>query len=343
MVKAKLKIPTFGGSLKAAAAPTKLIQPKTRRGRRILEARSPKPIEDAKKSLVLYGNNVSQIVKDVLTDLHKIKGTESVKFTRRNENVRPFEPGGETSLEFYCTKSQCGLFALGSHSKKRPHNLVLGRMFDNHLYDAVELGIKKYASIKSFASAATGAQLGSKPLIAFVGEKFESVPALTQLRSTLLDYFRGEQIKGINLAGLDRIIIATAVDDKEVLLRQYAIKMKKSGTTVPRVVLEEMGPSLDFEVRRQRAAPGDLEKEACRQPKMGKKKEKNVSSDSLDGKVGRIYMPKQKVDTMALSKPKGIKREKRNATGDRKRASQAAGTKGGGRRPPGAAKEPSAE
>eukprot|EP00955_Chlamydomonas_euryale_P005593 59369-Chlamydomonas_euryale.AAC.2 len=53
--------------------------------------------------------------------------TESVKYTRRNENVRPFEVGGEASLEFYARKGGCGLFALGSHSKKRPHNLVLGR------------------------------------------------------------------------------------------------------------------------------------------------------------------------------------------------------------------------
>ncbi len=30
-------------------------------------------IEDAKKSLILYGNKVSQVMKDVLTDLHKIK------------------------------------------------------------------------------------------------------------------------------------------------------------------------------------------------------------------------------------------------------------------------------
>ena len=30
-------------------------------------------IEDAKKSLLLYGNKISQVMKDVLTDLHKIK------------------------------------------------------------------------------------------------------------------------------------------------------------------------------------------------------------------------------------------------------------------------------
>lgn len=46
--------------------------------------------------------------------------------------------------------------------------------------------------------------------------------------------------------------------------------------------------------------------------------EKNVGSDNLDGKVGRIYMPKQTVDTMALAKPKGTKRARRQEAADRK-------------------------
>ena len=40
-----------------------------------------------------------------------------------------------------------------------------------------------------------------------------------------------------------------------------------------------------------------------------------MSADMIQGKVGRIYMPAQKVDTMALSKMKGLKREHRKATG----------------------------
>ena len=51
--------------------------------------------------------------------------------------------------------------------------------------------------------------------------------------------------------------------------------------------------------------------------------EKNVGSDALAGKVGRIYMPPQKVDTVALSKMKGLKRERRQATGERKAANAA--------------------
>ncbi len=58
--------------------------------------------------------------------------------------------------------------------------------------------------------------------------------------------------------------------------------------------------------------------------------EKNVSSDSLAGKVGRIYMPKQQVDTMALAKPKGTKRERRQETAERKAKRHRAGAEGGG-------------
>lgn len=38
-----------------------------------------------------------------------------------------------------------------------------------------------------------------------------------------------------------------------------------------------------------------------------------MGSDTLDGKVGRIYMPKQTLDTLGLSKMKGLKRERRAA------------------------------
>ena len=95
---------------------------------------------------------------------------------------------------------------------------------------------------------------------------------MRQLKSVILDYFRGEQVSAINLAGLDRVIMATAVSNTEVLFRQYTIKLKKSGTRVPRIALREMGPSFDLSVRRYRAPPAELEKEACRQPKLGKKK-----------------------------------------------------------------------
>ncbi len=50
---------------------------------------------------------------------------------------------------------------------------------------------------------------------------------------------------------------------------------------------------------------------------------KNVGCDMLEGKVGRIYMPKQNVEGLALAKPKGLKRERREAAAARFEANHA--------------------
>lgn len=80
---------------------TKVIKARTKQGKRILEQRAPKlvclrnampellphvnlrfniacalrlQVEDPKRALILFGNKTSQTVKDILTDIHKLKG-----------------------------------------------------------------------------------------------------------------------------------------------------------------------------------------------------------------------------------------------------------------------------
>ena len=106
---------------------------------------------------------------------------ESLRFTRKNAEVRPFESGGEAALEAHCSHANCSLFALGTHQKKRPHNLVLGRLFDFRLLDCVEFGVAAYRGIKEYGGAAALAQLGNKPCFLFAGEGFETDPALRQV------------------------------------------------------------------------------------------------------------------------------------------------------------------
>lgn len=97
-------------------------------------------VEDARRVLLLHGNKSSQVLKDVFIDLQKLKWVrklshdirghtiiaqmESVKYTRKNQDVRPFEAGGEVSIEHWARKGDCTMFAFASHTKKRPHNLV---------------------------------------------------------------------------------------------------------------------------------------------------------------------------------------------------------------------------
>lgn len=82
-----------------------------------------------------------------------------MKLSRSNEAVRPFETGGEASLEFLARKADAPLFALGSHSKKRPHNLVLGRMFDFQVLDMLEFGVRRARrATRSRREAAAGSR-----------------------------------------------------------------------------------------------------------------------------------------------------------------------------------------
>lgn len=68
--------------------------------------------ENVKKALLLQGTKSSAVLKEVLTDIHHLKrwGGNSMKLSRKNENVRPFEAGGEASLEFLAQKTDCSLF-----------------------------------------------------------------------------------------------------------------------------------------------------------------------------------------------------------------------------------------
>ncbi len=47
----------------------------------------------------------------------------AVKLMTRKNDIRPFEDA--TSIEFLTERNDCGAFALVSHNKKRPHNLVM--------------------------------------------------------------------------------------------------------------------------------------------------------------------------------------------------------------------------
>ncbi|KAA0043918.1 ribosome production factor 2-like protein [Cucumis melo var. makuwa] len=290
--------------------------PKNRKVKRELEKRAPKLVETGKKTLILHGTKTSGVLNEVLTELYHLKKESAVKYSRKNDGIKPFESGGDASLEFFSLKTDCSIILYGSHSKKRPNNLVIARTYNQHIYDMVEVGIENFKSMHSFAyDKKLAPRVGSKPFITFIGEGFENVEELKHLKEVLLDLFRGEVVENLNLSGLDRVYVCTAISPNKVFLTHCALRLKKSGSVVPRMELVEVGPSMDMVIRRHRLPTDGLRKEAMKTAKdKAKKKEKNVSKDIIQGKVGRIYIPDQKVGDMAIvDKSKGVKRERREA------------------------------
>lgn len=79
-------------------------------------------------------------------------------------------------------------------------------------------------------------------------------------------------VENLNLAGIDRVYVCTAVSSNRVFFTHCALQLKKSGTIVPRMELVEVGPSMDLVVRRHRLPNDGLRKEAMRTAKEQTKK-----------------------------------------------------------------------
>ena len=286
---------------------------KTVRGRRALAKRDPKVVENPRTALVLRGQKSSAVINAVLLDLYMLKKPHAVHFKRSNA-VHPFEDA--TPLEFMCQKNDASIFAFGNHSKKRPHNLVLGRCFDHHVLDMVELSVDAHTPLGAFPDVGGGSTSGSKPCLLFSGADWEHSLELQALRGLLIDFFHLEVVSSIASLGIEHALVFTAWQGK-VLLRHYVCRLLKSAeATSPHVALTEIGPSMDLRVRRSQPASDDVMKQALQQPKASAakpKKEKNVTRSKLLGKQGQLHVPRQDLTQMATARMKAFRKPKPEA------------------------------
>lgn len=85
-------------------------------------------------------------------------------------------------------------------------------------------------------------------------------------------FFFVQVVENLNLAGVDRLYVCTAISQTTVFFTHCALRLKRSGTTIPRMELVEIGPSMDFVVRRHRLPNDSLKKEAMKTASQQSKK-----------------------------------------------------------------------
>jgi ribosome production factor 2 len=280
-------------------------KPKSKRAKRALQQREAKVFENPKSMLVMKGRRSSETVTTFLTHMHLLKKPFSKKLTRKND-VLPFED--MSSLEFLCNKNDTSLFVIGSHSKKRPNNIILGRMFNYNLYDMYEFGIEHLVAPTSGKT-----HLGSKPCIVCEGDAFEHNPILNNVRNLFVDAFRSAELEEIAAEGLNNVIVVSAIGDL-IHLRHYSITLGAVATATPKVTLEPTGFYAVLSLRRTHVPSSDMKREALKQPKQAKAvKVKNVEEGLVGNVLGRIHMEKQDLTGLALKKMRGLKRGREEA------------------------------
>lgn len=309
---------------------TVFSKPRNARTARIVKAREPQQVETRKRVLLLHGSKCPQPVASVLKTVHTLTKPDAVQLHKKNENIHPFEDA--TSLEFLALKNECGVVVFGTHSKKRPNNITVLRIYDGRVLDLVEFLILPTPSDEAGKEAKLQIGVGMKPLILFSGSQWgdtSSSAEATQyqtLKSILLDLFQGEEISSIDVAGLQYLLMIAAGEssgesgdmlepaNKPVLhLRWYKIKtLRSDNPKIPRVELDPVGPSFDFRVSRTREADASIMRDALkhgRRPNEARTK-KNIVTDLMGDKIGRVHLGKQDLSTLQTRKMKGLKRSR---------------------------------
>ncbi|GIZ40734.1 hypothetical protein CKM354_000406200 [Cercospora kikuchii] len=297
--------------------PIREVKPKSAKTKRYLDNKAPQVVENPKTTLFLRYSSCSEITQLVLKDLNRLKEPLTVKFNKKNDK-HPFEDA--TSFEFWADKNDTSLMVYGSHSKKRPHCLTLIRTFGYKVLDMLELLIdpETFRSLSQFKNAK--ATVGLKPLLSFSGSAFESPiqNEYTMAKSLLLDLFKGPDTDKVDVEGLKYMIHFT-VDEEEqegvkpqIHMRCYLLSSRKGqSSNLPKIAVEEMGPRIDFRVGRKQDADPEMLKEAMRKPKTTEAKpKKNIETDMIGDKIGRIHTGRQDLSQLQTRKMKGLKRSR---------------------------------
>lgn len=283
----------------------RVTKPKTKRGKRHLESREAKVIENTKQAMFVKGGRTHEVVSKTLQEIYKLKRPNSLMLSKKNI-LRPFDDA--KPLEYLGEKNDASLVMFGSSSKKRPYSLIMGRTFNSEMIDMFEFGIEAVKFMEDFKE--TKITVGTKPCLVFNGEPFEIDPDYIRLKCIFTDFFKGETPDNIRLQGIEHVLNFTAIDGK-VLIRSYKIKYVNSGSKVPNVDLTEIGPSFDLSLRRTKLGSDDLYKKSLKQPKeIAPKKKKNISRDAFGSVLGRIHMQKQDMGKLQTRKLHAFKKNR---------------------------------
>lgn len=280
---------------------------------RYLKTTEPQIVEPTKSVLLLQGIKASATMMGLLKELKAVQAPHSKLLTKKNA-ISVFEDG--QSLGFLLTKNDCSLFAVATHNKKRPNNLIMGRTFDHQILDMAELGVTYFKSMNDYGGAVPKKRVGSKPLLLFVGDIWRQEADFENLQNLFTDFYRGDVVDKLVASGLDHLITFTAARDPHlphhpvrVHQRTYFLQLKRgSGAEIstPQPYLQPCGPDLDFCLRRTEWADSELAKAARKQPARSKKR-KNLSSNLFGETVGRIHLKKQAIESTGR-KSKALRR-----------------------------------
>lgn len=120
-------------------------------------------------------------------------------------------------------------------------------------------------------------------------------------------------------------MVDTSAVGRVIHFRVYAIVPPSNGSapSASTLELEEIGPSMDFVLRRRQMAEMAKMSASLKRPKtqaeknrQGKGVKKNIETNEMGDKVGRVHVDKQDLGKLQTRKMKGLKRARKQGDDD---------------------------
>lgn len=107
----------------------------------------------------------------------------------------------------------------GNSQKKRPQDIILGRIFNSKVIDLVEFGATEHQAIglvKSF-------EYHTKPVLIFQGDHFDYNDSLKKVKNIFIDFFSSQHYQEINILEMNRVIVFSATSETSIRMEQYEV------------------------------------------------------------------------------------------------------------------------
>lgn len=234
----------------------------------------------------------------------------SKKLNQKNEINSVFI--NKQDVEYFCEKNNTSLFTYTSDMKKKEMNLVMGCLFNKQILDAFEFEVINFIPMEYFKETVViNSQM--KPVLIFQGEIFESDYNYERLKKFFIDYFKLYNTEGTIISQLKRVMIFSC-DNKEkiIKIRNYQVNGDITEGNLNNIELKEIGPSFDLKERKFELADDGRYKTTLKQPRaLLDIKKKNIETNSLGEKRGRLHMTKQNLNAVSLRKYKKLSKKSR--------------------------------
>ncbi|GAB65493.1 brix domain containing protein [Plasmodium cynomolgi strain B] len=298
---------------------------KTRKGNLILKKRKGELHESTKNCLFISSNKRTEELKNFMQDLYNLHKPFTCYMPKVHPNLADIQTKLNEVVDI-CVHNSCSFFLSVFSTKKKPSRFIIGRLYNNKLFDFYVFTLLSYIPMKIF-SRAKDVLCDTKPIVLIQGSYFEETDITKNLRNVLFDFFKHRNVEAVSSSSVQRLIVISALsgdgselsgggsapsgggsalngdgNSKQVLsFRQYLLQ--KEHFYPPQKgdppALEEVGPRFTFVMNNSQIANYRLFEEATKnvdeqlKKKSKKNKLRNVQVDELGNSIKRVYVQKQ--------------------------------------------------